>query len=41
VARLDVPLTDPAWSLIAGYRRSAPRTPALLSFIDAMREALR
>lgn len=41
VAMLDVRLTDPAWSLVAGYRRSAPRSPALLSFIDGMREALR
>lgn len=41
VAIVDVTLTNPAWSLVAGYRRSAPRTPAMLSFIDAMREAVR
>jgi DNA-binding transcriptional LysR family regulator len=41
VAILDVTLTDPAWSLVAGYRRSAPKSPALLSFIDGLREALR
>jgi DNA-binding transcriptional LysR family regulator len=40
VAVLDVTLTDPAWSLVAGYRRSAPKSPALLSFIDGMRGAL-
>lgn len=41
VTTLDVTLTDPPWSLIAGYRRTAPKTPALLSFLDGMREALR
>jgi DNA-binding transcriptional LysR family regulator len=41
VAVLDVALTDPAWSLVAGYRRSAPKSPALLSFVDGLREALR
>lgn len=41
VARIDVTLTEPAWSLVAGYRRSAPKTPAMISFIDAMREAVR
>lgn len=41
VAVLDAPLTDPAWSLVAGYRRTAPKSAALLSFLDGMREALR
>lgn len=41
VAVLDVALTDPAWSLVAGYRRSAPKSPPMLSFIESLREALR
>ncbi|MEZ5458270.1 MAG: LysR substrate-binding domain-containing protein [Steroidobacteraceae bacterium] len=41
VTVLDVALTDPAWSLVAGYRRSAPKSPPMLSFIEGLREALR
>lgn len=41
VVALDATLTDPPWSLVAGYRRSAPHNPALVSFVEALREALR
>jgi len=40
IATLDVTVTDPPWSLVAAYRRRAVRTPAMMAFLESLRNTL-